>query len=390
MRTVVIGATGHIGTYLVPRLVAQGHEVVAVSRGERQPYRHSGAWQFVETVHLDREPAERDGRFGSAIAELEPDAVVDLICFTPESCRQLVEALEGRVQHLLHCGTIWVHGPAELVPTLESAARRPYGAYGVQKAEIEAYLLRRARVDGFPATVLHPGHIVGPGWVPINPAGNLDLRVFEDLANGRRVRLPERGLATLHHVHADDVAAAFELALAHWSASVGESFHVVSPRRSRCRATRRRSRAGSGARPSWSSCRGTPGGRAWRSGTPPPPRTTPAARPTPPSPRPHASWATPRAAVSRRSVRRCGGWWTRGASRSRPESAGARWRGAPAPHGDAPAPAVRCGGGAGALRRGGACHDHRPGTGRYSVRRRAPQPRFSQTAISPAPRCDQA
>ena len=32
-RVVVIGATGHIGTYLVPRLVDRGHEVIAVSRG---------------------------------------------------------------------------------------------------------------------------------------------------------------------------------------------------------------------------------------------------------------------------------------------------------------------------------------------------------------------
>ena len=32
-RVVVIGATGHIGTYLVPRLVRGGHEVIAVSRG---------------------------------------------------------------------------------------------------------------------------------------------------------------------------------------------------------------------------------------------------------------------------------------------------------------------------------------------------------------------
>lgn len=229
MRTVVIGATGHIGTYLVPRLVALGHDVVAVSRGEREPYRASGAWEAVETVRLDRAEEERRGAFGERIAGLEPDAVVDLICFDLGSCRQLVEALEGRVQHFLHCGTIWVHGPAEVVPTLESAPRRPYGSYGVAKAEIEAYLLARARRDGFPATVLHPGHIVGPGWTPINPAGNLNLAVFEDLAGGRRVRLPDRGLATLHHVHADDVAAAFELALTHWGASVGESFHVVSP-----------------------------------------------------------------------------------------------------------------------------------------------------------------
>ena len=37
MKVLVIGATGHIGTYLVPRLLARGHEVVALSRGQRQP-----------------------------------------------------------------------------------------------------------------------------------------------------------------------------------------------------------------------------------------------------------------------------------------------------------------------------------------------------------------
>jgi nucleoside-diphosphate-sugar epimerase len=31
-RVVVIGATGHIGTYLVPRLVDGGHEVIAVTQ----------------------------------------------------------------------------------------------------------------------------------------------------------------------------------------------------------------------------------------------------------------------------------------------------------------------------------------------------------------------
>ena len=46
-RVVVIGATGHIGTYLVPRLVRAGHEVVAISRGERRAVpraRNGGRW----------------------------------------------------------------------------------------------------------------------------------------------------------------------------------------------------------------------------------------------------------------------------------------------------------------------------------------------------------
>jgi nucleoside-diphosphate-sugar epimerase len=40
-RVVVIGATGHIGSYLVPRLVRGGHEVLAMSRGTRERSRGS-------------------------------------------------------------------------------------------------------------------------------------------------------------------------------------------------------------------------------------------------------------------------------------------------------------------------------------------------------------
>ena len=32
-RVVIIGGSGHVGTYLVPRLVEAGHEVICVSRG---------------------------------------------------------------------------------------------------------------------------------------------------------------------------------------------------------------------------------------------------------------------------------------------------------------------------------------------------------------------
>src|SRR5579883_1083332 len=163
MRVVVIGGTGHVGTYLVPRLVAAGHEVVAISRGQRQPYQSHAAWERVRQVTADREAEERAGAFGERVRELAPDAVIDMICFEEQSARQLVEALRGRVQHVLHCGTIWVHGPSVEVPTTEEQPRRPFGDYGIKKAAIEAYLLDEARRNGFPATIVHPGHIVGPG-----------------------------------------------------------------------------------------------------------------------------------------------------------------------------------------------------------------------------------
>ncbi len=228
MRTVVIGGTGHIGTYLVPELVRLGHEVVVLSRGERSPYQSNGAWSRVEMVQVDRAAEDAEGTFGSRVAELRPDVVVDLICFTEDSARQLAEAVDGKVQHLLHCGTIWVHGPSATVPTREDAPRRPFGDYGINKAAIESYLLDRARRAGLPVTLIHPGHISGPGWTPINPAANLDLGVFEKLARGEELALPNLGLETIQHVHAADVAGMFLAAIRNRSVAIGESFHAVA------------------------------------------------------------------------------------------------------------------------------------------------------------------
>ena len=54
-RIAVIGATGHVGTYLVPRLVRAGHEVIALSRGEREPYTPAPEWDKVARQRFDRE-----------------------------------------------------------------------------------------------------------------------------------------------------------------------------------------------------------------------------------------------------------------------------------------------------------------------------------------------
>ncbi len=229
MRVVIIGGAGHVGTYLVPRLVEAGHDVINITRGQREPYQPHAAWKAVQHVVADRAAEDRAGIFGQRVRDLRPDVVIDMICFTEASARQLVEALKGGVQHFLHCGTIWVHGPTISAPLTEEQPRRPFGQYGVQKAAIEAYLLNESRRNGFPATILHPGHIVGPGWLPINPAGHLNPQVFVTLARGEELVLPNFGMETLHHVHADDVAQGFRQAIAHRSVAIGESFHIVSP-----------------------------------------------------------------------------------------------------------------------------------------------------------------
>jgi nucleoside-diphosphate-sugar epimerase len=177
---------------------------------------------------VDREAEDHSGVFGARLADLRPDAVIDLMCFTPDSAQQLVDALRGTPTIVLHCGTIWVHGPAVEVPVTESSARDAFGDYGLGKAAVERLLLTETRNGGVRSAVLHPGHISGPGWHIINPAANLDPDVWRKLATGEPLPLPNFGLETVHHVHADDVAQAFVLALEGFDDAVGESFHVVS------------------------------------------------------------------------------------------------------------------------------------------------------------------
>lgn len=230
MKIVIIGGSGHIGTYLAPRLARAGHEVSVVSRGLRSPYSPDPAWETVQFVTLDRKAEEASGNFGAKVRDLQADAVVDLTCFTPESARELVEALRGTLRLFVHCGTIWTHGYSTVVPTKEETPRKPICEYGRRKLAIEQLLLEESAAGRLPAVVLHPGHIVGKGWNPLNPAGHFHPRVFSQLARGEEVFLPNLGMETVHHVHADDVAQCFESAISRPRQAAGESFHVVSER----------------------------------------------------------------------------------------------------------------------------------------------------------------
>ena len=80
MRVAIIGGTGHIGSFLTPRLFEAGHSVICISRGLKEPYRQHAAWQLIEWVEMDRAVEEEAGRFGERVASLDADAVIDLTC----------------------------------------------------------------------------------------------------------------------------------------------------------------------------------------------------------------------------------------------------------------------------------------------------------------------
>ena len=237
-----------MGSYMLPRLVdaAEVAEVICISRGQHEPYpaaAHASTagqqldprWSQVKRVVADR---EQTPDFVTQVVEMRPDVIIDMICFTPKQCKELVDAmltvsppLAAGVQ-LIHVGSIWAFGPSIAMPTTEEGPHgEPIADYGRNKRAIAEYLLRELKPanGAMRRTVLHPGHICGRGWPPLNPQGNFDPKVFLKLRKGESITLPNLGMETVHHVHADDVASAIIAAMRKPDASDGEAFNVVSP-----------------------------------------------------------------------------------------------------------------------------------------------------------------
>lgn len=224
MKIGVIGGKGKVGNYLLPMLVEEGHEVIAITRGKTDYYRNHPALRDVSEAHLARgsEDFEKD------VAALGCDVIVDMVCFKLEDMQKLIAVLKGSIAHYVVCGSLWYHGPSDIVPVREEDCRNPSGAYGINKLMMDDELHRLWKTEKFPGTIVHPGHICAPGHPIINPQGNISLSVFEDLRDGREVLLPNFGLETLHHVHASDVAGVMNAAIQKGAVSFGEDFHAAS------------------------------------------------------------------------------------------------------------------------------------------------------------------
>lgn len=219
----LIGGTGHIGSYLVPRLVAEGYKVTVFSQGQTRPYPENPLWERVAWIRGKREEEEKAGRFAERIRSLRPDIIVDLIAFEPESAAILVEALSGSETHLLMCTTAWVYGKTRTVPTHEDAPRIPENDYARKKVQIEDILF--AAQNKVQVTIIRPTHITGPGKSFVTPFGDHNLETLQKICDGEEIILLDGGFSTLHHVHPQDVAGLFFAALENPRKSVGEAFN---------------------------------------------------------------------------------------------------------------------------------------------------------------------
>ena len=82
------------------------------------------------------------------------------------------------------------------------------------------------REQGFPATVIRPCYITGPGMLPMDNFGNRRTDFIADIIAEKTLDLPNDGKALLQPIHVRDLANSFYLSLVHPDSSIGQIYNI--------------------------------------------------------------------------------------------------------------------------------------------------------------------
>jgi nucleoside-diphosphate-sugar epimerase len=153
-RVLVLGGAGFVGAAACKELMRRGVETIAAGRKER-PY-----GTFTSYVAFDRTD---EGQLAKAIAQTEPDVLLDLACYQPREVEAAARQFKGRRYVFVSTGVYpSLNGrPAREEDFLPLAGDPPDALdYLEGKRWCETAL---TRLGDFPWTVIRPPAIFGPG-----------------------------------------------------------------------------------------------------------------------------------------------------------------------------------------------------------------------------------
>lgn len=167
----VIGGAGFLGTALSEALIRREWRVGGVGRGHNKVGERF--WLPGDVSEALLEGLERETGLPDFVFHAAGSGTVAGTSANPDRSRSdTVESVSiilrflddrGANTRFVYPSSCAVYGQADLLPTPESAPRRPLSLYGSQKAEVEDLCVRAHRNDGVKASLLRYFSIYGPG-----------------------------------------------------------------------------------------------------------------------------------------------------------------------------------------------------------------------------------
>jgi nucleoside-diphosphate-sugar epimerase len=219
LRVLFIGGTGVISSACSRLAAGSGIELSVLNRGlgTARPLPPQ-----VRMIQADiREPLS----VREKIKDLDFDAVVNWVAFTPDHIRTDIDLFAGRTgQYVFISSASAYQTPPARQPVTESTPlRNPFWRYSRDKIACEDLLVAAYREQGFPATIVRPSHTYDPTLVPFDGGWT----VLGRMKAGKPVIVHGDGTSLWTMTHHEDFARAFVPLLAH-PRTLGEAFHITS------------------------------------------------------------------------------------------------------------------------------------------------------------------
>lgn len=219
MRVIVFGGTGWVGHKVALLFASAGYDVTVCSRGEMATFSENVA--AIKSIKADKN-VEAEVR---KIFENKFDVVIDSVP-TEKSIEYICKYARG-IKQYIHCSSTGGYAPLPFIPCDESAPYTgfKFGGGWTAKAEYDAMVMDLFNKKGFPATVIRPCYITGPGMLPLDNLGDRRPDFISDIIKNAMLDLPDNGLALLQPIHVDDLAHSFLLA-AETARSIGQIYNI--------------------------------------------------------------------------------------------------------------------------------------------------------------------
>jgi len=219
LRVLFIGGSGIISSACSRVAVDRGIELHVLNRGR------SAARPLPPEVNVLRADIREPDSVRPEIKDLDFDAVVDWVAFTPAHVRADIELFRGRARQYVFISSASAYQtPPARVPVTESTPlRNPYWQYSRDKIACEDLLVAAYREEGFPATIIRPSHTYDQTSVPFDGGWT----VLGRMVAGKPVIVHGDGTSLWTLTHHDDFARAFVPLLGH-PRTIGEAIHITS------------------------------------------------------------------------------------------------------------------------------------------------------------------
>lgn len=225
MRAMVTGAAGFIGSTLVDRLLADGHEVTGLDNlatGKVANLEAAEANAKFAFVKDDIVEADLD----AVVAEYSPEVIFHLAAqidvrhsvADPQfdssvnvvgTVRLAEAARKAGVRKIVHTSSGGsIYGTPEQIPTSETVPTDPHSPYAAGKVAGEIYLNTFRHLYGLECSHIAPANVYGPRQDPHGEAGVVAI-FAQALLSGRSTKVFGDGGNTRDYVFVDDVVEAF-------------------------------------------------------------------------------------------------------------------------------------------------------------------------------------